>query len=187
MPELKQRPGDQPLPTPNDSADIQSLVIADIVARRELGRQRYGTALQAHNGRDVERDLYEELLDAAMYQRQKIEERKHPIPGVVLNELRQELRRKDDLIAEMRRQLAALDRQVELLRAGNVDPRDALRRVAAARRALRIHHVSQPRGYAGWICSCSEEVDTATEREALEHQVLRVLQAVQRAARVEGP
>jgi len=51
------------------------MVIEDIRARRELGIQRYGTALQAHNGRDALRDAYEEALDLAMYLRQVIEER----------------------------------------------------------------------------------------------------------------
>jgi len=35
------------------------MVIADIEARRQVGVQRYGTALQAHNGRDALRDAYE--------------------------------------------------------------------------------------------------------------------------------
>jgi hypothetical protein len=73
---MKLREGDQPLPTPNDSIDIQTLVIADIAQRRRLGIQRYGTALQANNGRDALRDLYEELLDAACYIRQLLEETK---------------------------------------------------------------------------------------------------------------
>ena len=72
---LRLRPGDQPLPVPNDSQDIQSMVIADIEARRELGIRRYGTALQAHNGRDALRDAYEEALDLAVYLRQVIAER----------------------------------------------------------------------------------------------------------------
>jgi plasmid maintenance system antidote protein VapI len=72
---LKQREGDQPLPIPNDAPDIQSAVIADIEARRELGIRRYGTALQPGNGRDAMRDLYEELLDACMYIKQVLIER----------------------------------------------------------------------------------------------------------------
>ncbi|MEV0616144.1 hypothetical protein AB0I81_22715 [Nonomuraea sp. NPDC050404] len=75
MSELRERPGDQPLPTPNEHADIQSQVIADIEARRDLGIQRYGTALQPHNGRDALRDLYEELVDGAMYVKQVMVER----------------------------------------------------------------------------------------------------------------
>jgi hypothetical protein len=69
------RPGDQPLPVPNDSPDIQSMVIADIEARRQVGIERYGTALQAGNGRDALRDAYEEALDLACYLRQAIAER----------------------------------------------------------------------------------------------------------------
>jgi hypothetical protein len=71
---------EQPRPTPRDNVtDIQGLVMADIAARREVGIQRYGTPLQPHNGRDALRDLYDELLDAACYARQLIEERDHDI------------------------------------------------------------------------------------------------------------
>jgi hypothetical protein len=76
--QLKQREGDQPLPTVNDRQDIQSQVIADIEARRQVGIARYGTALQAFNGRDALRDLYEELIDAAMYVKQLMVERDEP-------------------------------------------------------------------------------------------------------------
>jgi hypothetical protein len=72
---LRQRPGDQQLPVPNDSPDIQSAVIADMVARRELGISRYKTALQPHNERDGLRDLYEELTDAVCYAKQLMVER----------------------------------------------------------------------------------------------------------------
>lgn len=47
-----------------------SLLIADMAARDALGRARYGTALQPYNGRDALADLYQELLDAAVYARQ---------------------------------------------------------------------------------------------------------------------
>jgi hypothetical protein len=73
--QLKLRDGDQPLPTKNDAPDIQSQVIADIEARRLVGISRYGTALQPNNGRDALRDLYEELIDAAMYTKQLMVER----------------------------------------------------------------------------------------------------------------
>jgi hypothetical protein len=69
---------EQPAPVPNDRVDVQTLVIADIEARRDVGIDRYGTALQPHNGRDGLRDLYEELLDAACYVRQLIAERDEP-------------------------------------------------------------------------------------------------------------
>jgi hypothetical protein len=69
------REGDQQLPVKNNRLYIQDLVVADIEARKQVGIARYGTALQAHNGRDALRDLYEELIDACMYVRQLMEER----------------------------------------------------------------------------------------------------------------
>ncbi len=70
------REGDsQPMPTIHSGvSDIQSAVIADIEARRELGIRRYGTPLQPHNGRDAMVDAYEEALDLAMYLKQRIVE-----------------------------------------------------------------------------------------------------------------
>lgn len=65
--QLKLRDGDQPLPVKNDALDIQSQVIADIEARREVGIQRYGTALQPNNGRDMLRDAYEEAMNLTIY------------------------------------------------------------------------------------------------------------------------
>lgn len=61
------RPGDQPHPIPNDRPDAQAQLMEKISQRRELGKSRYGTYLQPHNGRDAARDLLEELLDAAVY------------------------------------------------------------------------------------------------------------------------
>lgn len=66
----KQREGDQPLPIVTDGVAIQDLVIADIEKRKAVGIERYGTILQAGNGRDAILDLYEELLDACMYCKQ---------------------------------------------------------------------------------------------------------------------
>lgn len=71
---MKERPGDQPLPTPNEYGDIQSMVIDDIGKRRSVGIERYGTALQPFNGRKTLRDIYEELLDAACYVKQRLVE-----------------------------------------------------------------------------------------------------------------
>jgi len=65
----------QPQPVKNDRPAIQDLVIADITARKEVGLERYGTLLQAHNGRDALMDAYQEALDLAIYLRQVIEER----------------------------------------------------------------------------------------------------------------
>lgn len=66
---------EQPMPVANDRPSIQGMVRADLDQREKLGRERYGTSLQAHNGRDALRDAYEEALDLACYLRQMIEER----------------------------------------------------------------------------------------------------------------
>jgi len=76
-PERGGREGDsQALPTAYDSdkAKIHELVQRDLQARMELGIRRYGTPLQAHNGRSALRDAYEESLDLAVYLRQALEE-----------------------------------------------------------------------------------------------------------------
>lgn len=51
------------------------MVRTDLDAREQVGIDRYGTSLQAHNGRDALRDAYEEALDLACYLRQAIAER----------------------------------------------------------------------------------------------------------------
>lgn len=66
---------EQPMPTPNGGTSIQALVRADLDTREQVGIQRYGTPLQAFNGRDALRDAYEEALDLACYLRQAIAER----------------------------------------------------------------------------------------------------------------
>jgi hypothetical protein len=64
----------EPMPTPG-TADVLPLVIEDLRRRDEVGRRKYGTTLQANNGRDALMDAYAEVLDLAMYFRQLIEER----------------------------------------------------------------------------------------------------------------
>lgn len=61
-------------PTPNEGPHVHDLVVEDVKARKALGVERYGTPLQAHNGRDALRDAYEEALDLACYLRQALEE-----------------------------------------------------------------------------------------------------------------
>lgn len=72
---MKTRPEDQALPTVNESPFIQDLVIKDIEKRKEIGIERYGTALQANNGRDALRDAYEEAIDLCQYLKQLLVER----------------------------------------------------------------------------------------------------------------
>jgi hypothetical protein len=60
----------QPKPTGDESqVDDQSLVIEDMQARRDYGLRKYGQTHQPYNGRNTLQDLYEELLDAALYTR----------------------------------------------------------------------------------------------------------------------
>jgi len=66
----------QPLPKGGDGVDIFTLVIEDLKERDALGMRQYGQTLQAGDGRDHLIDLYQELLDAAAYIRQEIEERR---------------------------------------------------------------------------------------------------------------
>lgn len=66
----------QPDPKCNGTIPIWSLVIEDMIERDNIGRQRYGTPLQANNGRDALIDAYQEALDLCVYLRQAIEERK---------------------------------------------------------------------------------------------------------------
>lgn len=65
----------QPHPVANDQPAVWPMVIADMGARDQVGRARYGVPLQPHNGRDALRDAYEEALDLCAYLRQALLER----------------------------------------------------------------------------------------------------------------
>ena len=52
--------------------DVAPVVIADIEERMRAGKEKYGTLLQTHNGRSALWDLYQELIDACMYIRQRL-------------------------------------------------------------------------------------------------------------------
>lgn len=53
---------------------LKDLLVEDMRARDAHGREVYKVPLQAHNGRNVLKDAYEEALDAAVYLRQGCEE-----------------------------------------------------------------------------------------------------------------
>ena len=53
----------EPAPVPTDGTPIWDLVIADMRERDQEGRRKYGTPLQAGNGRDTLVDAYHEALD----------------------------------------------------------------------------------------------------------------------------
>ena len=65
----------EPDPIKTDERPVWELVIEDMRQRDNEGRAKYGTPLQASNGRDALVDLYQELLDACVYIRQEIERR----------------------------------------------------------------------------------------------------------------
>jgi hypothetical protein len=67
----------EPDPVKNDSRPVWELVIEDMYARDAAGREKYGTPLQANNGRDALVDAYQEALDLCVYLRQAIEERRN--------------------------------------------------------------------------------------------------------------
>lgn len=75
---------EQPLPVGNDQPHIHDLVAADLQARKQLGIERYGQALQAFNGRKALLDAYEELLDLTVYLKQfMIEAETPPTPTTI--------------------------------------------------------------------------------------------------------
>jgi hypothetical protein len=86
------RDNEQPPPVSNDLPRCHALAIQSLVdhfgpeaqplakmmhARMMLGITRYGAALQPFNGRDVTRDVLEELLDVLAYSQQLIYELSH--------------------------------------------------------------------------------------------------------------
>lgn len=64
----------QPAPT-GDGQCVWDLVVADMIARDNEGRRKYGAPLRTFNGRDALVDAYQEALDLAVYLRQAIAER----------------------------------------------------------------------------------------------------------------
>ena len=69
MSDIRDPETDQALPQTNERAYVQDLVVADIEERKAHGIRKYGTALQAGNGRSMLLDAYEEALDLAIYLR----------------------------------------------------------------------------------------------------------------------
>lgn len=65
----------EPAPKRTDGAPVWDLVVADMRQRDAEGRRKYGTPLQAFNGRRPLVDAYQEALDLVVYLRQEIEER----------------------------------------------------------------------------------------------------------------
>jgi hypothetical protein len=64
----------QPSPLNSSGIPVVDLVIKDLSDRKAFGIAKYGTALQANNGRNNLIDVYQEVLDMAIYIRCQIEE-----------------------------------------------------------------------------------------------------------------
>ncbi len=64
----------EPTKNPNGEVYIWDLVIKDMRQRDAIGVKRYGTRLEPFNGRNALVDAYQEVLDLAVYLRQKIYE-----------------------------------------------------------------------------------------------------------------
>ena len=77
----------EPLPVPNDKPALWDLVVTDarrqgmpeylvddMRARDKFGREKYGTSLQAGNGRDALVDALQEALDLSVYLKQALVE-----------------------------------------------------------------------------------------------------------------
>lgn len=68
---------EQPQPTRRPAILAESAhwqVMADLAQRAKLGQERYETPLLPHNGRDMLRDAYEEMLDHLPYLRLAMQE-----------------------------------------------------------------------------------------------------------------
>lgn len=69
--------GGQPVPVHQPGGpSMHDLLMAEIEKRKSLGLSRYGTILQAGNGRNALQDLLDELIDGCVYLMQEIEERR---------------------------------------------------------------------------------------------------------------
>jgi len=72
----KMKKASTPQPPPKPGRETVFLyVMGDIHDRVMSGKEKYGTYLQTHNGRDPLWDAYQEAIDLVMYLRQAILER----------------------------------------------------------------------------------------------------------------
>lgn len=71
----------EPAPVITEGAVVWHFVVNAVKARVEMGVQKYGTPLQAGNGRDALMDAFQEAIDLVMYLGQVILERERVIRG----------------------------------------------------------------------------------------------------------
>lgn len=72
---------DQPLPAKGE-INVQQALAKALLERMNYGISKYGSPLETFNGRDVLRDVWEELLDALTYMTQMRIERGDVLPGM---------------------------------------------------------------------------------------------------------
>lgn len=78
------RPDHEPQnPPKSGNVEVTPEVIADLRARSEMGKAKYGTVLRSMNGRSALTDLYQELLDGACYVKQRLIEESQDIPELI--------------------------------------------------------------------------------------------------------
>ena len=66
----------KPEPAPKTGVnEVLPRVIVDLNERSQFGKNKYGTTLQTHNGRDSLMDAYQEALDLVIYLKQCLMER----------------------------------------------------------------------------------------------------------------
>ena len=83
-----------PPPIPNSSESLHDemaqlsmvrmnpQILRLVFERKDFGLKKYGTVLQAFNGRDAETDLVEEIIDAMVYAYQAVVESSSSIPNL---------------------------------------------------------------------------------------------------------
>lgn len=107
----------QPAPVVNDDKAVWPEVINDMHLRHLFGIRKYGTPLQPFNGRKALVDLYQELLDGAVYVKQDLMEREALDAAVsILNEYIE-----NPVVAFGQTHREALRKVIKYLSAGQTD------------------------------------------------------------------
>ena len=64
----------EPPPGESQHPPVWDMVVEDMKQRNEMGTEKYGTPLRPFNGRNSLKDAYQEVLDLAVYLRQRLYE-----------------------------------------------------------------------------------------------------------------
>jgi uncharacterized protein DUF6378 len=97
----------KPEPAPKGTGrEITPLVIKDLELRSKMGKEKYGEALRAFNGRNALVDAYQEALDLVQYLRQLLEEQAvEPVPPVEFIPMPQERMTAREFIARRAKEI----------------------------------------------------------------------------------